>query len=195
MAIGGFVFIVSCCGYCGAIRESKVLLGFYGFLVVATLLLEITAVCLAFVYKEKGETELKSFLTSTIQDYHVSSNFANPENEDGNTAIWNAIMVKMSCCGVNKYTDFAQSENFTASGYKVPPACCKMNHTALLDPNCPKEPKESNSYYLTGCYPTLMNSVNDHLNIVIYCIVATLGIELITAVVAFCICKRFEPIK
>lgn len=80
MAAGGFVFIMSMLGYCGALRESKCLLGFYGFLLIVILILEITAVSLAFVYKDRAEGEVKNFLKTTIKDYYVTSDYSHPEN-------------------------------------------------------------------------------------------------------------------
>ncbi|KAF6212809.1 hypothetical protein GE061_010518 [Apolygus lucorum] len=194
MAAGGFVFIMSMLGYCGALRESKCLLGFYGFLLIVILILEITAVSLAFVYKDRAEGEVKNFLKTTIKDYYVTSDYSHPENIKGTTAVWDGIMVKMSCCGVNNYTDFVQSANFTQSGLKVPPSCCRMvNNTSLLDNNCPRDPKQENSYFLTGCYSTLVNRIGEHMNIVIYCTIGVILVELLTTFLAFCLCKTIEP--
>ncbi|BES91864.1 Tetraspanin family [Nesidiocoris tenuis] len=194
MATGCFIFIMSLLGYCGALRESKCLLGFYGFLVILILVLEITAVCMAFIYKDRADGVVKDFLKSSIKDYYITKDSNHPEIAKGPTAVWDEVMIKLSCCGVNNHTDFSMSMNVTNSGFKVPPACCRMNGTSsLLDPNCPRNPQLENSYYLTGCYPTLMNLISDHMNIIIYCVIGVILVELLTAFVAICLCKTLEP--
>ncbi|KAK9505675.1 hypothetical protein O3M35_009670 [Rhynocoris fuscipes] len=190
MATGGFIFLLSLLGYCGALRESKCLLGFYGLLLVIILLLEITAVGMAYVYKDKVESEMKSFLKDSIDKYYV----ADKGKENGPTLLWNYMMAEMSCCGVDNYTDFYASDSFKETGYKVPPACCKMtSNTTLLDRDCPKSPKMENSYMYTGCYKTFMERVSDHMNIVIYVVISVVIIELLSTFLAFCLCKSIEP--
>jgi len=50
IAAGAFVFIVSFLGYCGAVKESRVLLALYGTFVLVIVALEITAGSLAASY-------------------------------------------------------------------------------------------------------------------------------------------------
>uniref|UniRef100_A0A1I8MSF8 Tetraspanin n=1 Tax=Musca domestica TaxID=7370 RepID=A0A1I8MSF8_MUSDO len=52
IAIGGFMFLMSFLGYCGAIRESRCLLTTYGVFMILLLIAEIVAGGLAAFYKE-----------------------------------------------------------------------------------------------------------------------------------------------
>ncbi|KAL1115843.1 hypothetical protein AAG570_006133 [Ranatra chinensis] len=112
------------------------------------------------------------------------------------TSMWNYLMKKMSCCGVNNYTDFSISEKFKESSQKVPVACCKMNETSPsvhpLDPDCPRNPKPENSYYLTGCYKTMTDLMLGHMNFVIYAVAGVVLMELLATFLAFCMCNGIE---
>src|SRR5690348_6947412 len=46
IALGGVVFFLSFLGYCGAIKESRCLLGFYTFLLAIILIVEVVAIVL-----------------------------------------------------------------------------------------------------------------------------------------------------
>lgn len=190
MAVGGSMFVLSILGYCGALRESRCLLGFYGALLVLILILEITAGGLAFFYKDRAEDEVRAILKGSItNNYSV-----NPE-DNAQSMFANLIMTKLHCCGVDNYTDFHESATFIATGLEVPPACCvfKDNNGTLIDPDCPKKPTKQNSYYMTGCYQTIMDQVKEHMNIVIYMIVGLVLVELLATFFSFCLCKSIEP--
>ena len=51
IAAGAFIFIISFLGYCGAIKESRVLLTAYGLFIIIIALLQITAIVLATVFR------------------------------------------------------------------------------------------------------------------------------------------------
>lgn len=192
MAVGGSMFILSILGYCGALRESRCLLGFYGVLLVIILILEVTAAGLAFVYKDRAEDEVRNVLRATIKDTYTEE----PTKDNAPALFLNLLMAKMHCCGVDNYTDFHASATFVATGHKVPVYCCvfrdENGNKTLIDPDCPKNPSPQNSYYLTGCYQTIMNQVKEHMNIVIYGIVGLVAVELLSTFFAFCLCKSLE---
>jgi len=197
MAAGVTIFVLSLLGYCGALKESRCLLGFYGFLLVVILLLEITACGFAFFYKDKADIEVKKFLTDTISKYDPLLGNDTVSDDSPPTVIWNGLMLKLKCCGVESYTDFQESQKFKDSGLQVPLTCCAVNEEvfkyngsiSLLDPNCTRDPKMENSYYKTGCYDRMMKLIANHMNIVIYCILSIVGIELLAIFFAFCLCK------
>ena len=53
IGIGAFVFIVGFLGCCGAIKESKCMLGLYIFFLVIVFIVELAAGILAAVYKDR----------------------------------------------------------------------------------------------------------------------------------------------
>ncbi|CAB3377346.1 Hypothetical predicted protein [Cloeon dipterum] len=91
IAAGGFVFVLSCLGYCGAYQESPFMLGTYSILVVAILALEITAAGLAINYKTEADTNTREFLKSTISKYYATADKA-----DAVTLMWNYLMAQVT---------------------------------------------------------------------------------------------------
>lgn len=194
VAAGAFVFIVSFLGYCGALRESRCLLTLYGIMLVLILLLEVTAAGLALTYKGKAEEETRKFLQATIKDYYRPDR--SPDS-DAITLMWNYLMAQMSCCGVDNYLDFKLSERFKEnSTQEVPAACCVLEGDIKKFtpkfPNCTQNPSAANSYYMTGCYKTVLNWAMDHINVVIYVILGVILVELFSTFLAFCLCKSLQ---
>lgn len=189
MAAGAIIFVISCLGCSGACQESKCLLTLYGILLATILLLEITAVGLAMVYKGKAEEKTRNFLQSTIKSYYKPD-----RSNDTNavTVMWNVLMAEMSCCGVDNYLDFNSSPSFKENSTQVvPQACCVLIDKKKINPkfpNCTQSPSSVNSYYMSGCYERVRNWVMDHINIVIYVIIAVILIELLSVFLAFCLC-------
>lgn len=67
--------------------------------------------------------------------------------------MWNQLMARLECCGVNSYNDFETSSFWLANkGSRViPEACCFLSDKTLLKPldvHCPSSPTDSNSNYM-----------------------------------------------
>lgn len=102
--------------------------------------------CLMFPLKAKEEAQ--NFLKSTIRDYKSSA-----KESDGANLMWNQLMARMECCGVNSYNDFETSSFWAANkGSRVAPeACCILSDKTLLTPvdnNCAYSPTDKNSFYM-----------------------------------------------
>ncbi|XP_044730450.1 tetraspanin-18-like [Chrysoperla carnea] len=189
IAAGSFMFIVSFLGYCGALRESKCLLTLYGICLVIILAIEITAGGLAVLNKDKAEAETRTFLKTTITKY-----YATPDKADAVTVMWNTMMRQLSCCGVDNYKDFEDSPKWISEKgeQKLPAACCAYDKNIHNYQNCTSNPSESNSYYETGCFKTLLHWIMQHMDIIIWCVVSLGLIQLFGIFFAFCLCKSFE---
>uniref|UniRef100_A0A1B6CBJ2 Tetraspanin n=1 Tax=Clastoptera arizonana TaxID=38151 RepID=A0A1B6CBJ2_9HEMI len=192
IAVGAIVFFVSFMGYCGALRESRCLLAFYGILLILILVLEVTAAGFAIANKAKAEEETHKFLESTIKQYYSPY----PNETDAISAMWNILMAQMSCCGIDSYEDFKQSARFNASGMEIPPACCVLEgNIQNLKPkfsNCVTNPSSVNSYFKTGCYETVVNWILEHINIAIWVIIGVILVELFVTFLSFCLCKGLD---
>ncbi|XP_033322373.1 tetraspanin 66E isoform X2 [Megalopta genalis] len=159
---GALTFLISFLGYCGAMFESRCLLCVYGILILLVLVLECVAVGLAFGYREQPEKGMQNFLKSTLKYY--ASNIDKTETV---TVAWDGLMTQLHCCGVESYTDFRESINWTATDKIVPEACCIKENNALKDPSCPITPTSNNSYYKQGCYQAMVRTIEENLAIVI----------------------------
>lgn len=139
--------------------------------IIILLVLEIVVFCFAIVYKDvvswwndktflwffiksfyivflKAKEEVQNFFKATIKEYKTSE-----KESDGPTLMWNQMMARLECCGVNNYNDFDTSTFWQINkGSRVAPdACCILTDKIQLTPKdtqCPFNPSESNSYYM-----------------------------------------------
>lgn len=196
LAVGAFILIISILGYCGALKESRVLLTAYGIFLIIIFLLQITLIVLVTVYKPQADQHTKTFLKETVEKYYTTESQRNAV-----TLSWDHIMAQMSCCGVDSYRDFEKARPFVdnvaieGTGYIVPPSCCKLQDQSnpLLiqpkDPNCPKNPRDDNSFLNTGCYDKLQKNIADNLDLAIGAVAVVAAAQLLAIIFAFCLCK------
>lgn len=191
IALGAFIFILSFLGYCGSIKESRVLLTAYGIFIIIIFCLEIAVIVLAVVYKESHvDLHTKKFLSDTLKDHYTVGN-----GKDAVTFTWDHIMSNFKCCGVNNYEDFANIKNFTMNARPnqlIPEACCKLSDNGTFvpeDPNCVTNPSSTNSYMDSGCFDAINNLFKTELDMVIIPVVCVVAVEILAAVFAFCLCR------
>jgi len=194
IALGAFIFIISFLGYCGAIKESRVLLTAYGIFLVIIFALQVTLILLSTMYKSHADQHSKGFLKSTLAKYYTIG-----DNKDAVTLSWDLIMAQMSCCGVDGYQDFRTAKLFVQRssaeglGRQVPESCCILSgdHLSLQpeDPSCIGSPTEINSYMSTGCYNKFSSMVNVNIDMVIGVVVVVAAIQLLAIIFSFCLCR------
>ncbi|XP_072391470.1 tetraspanin-9-like [Diabrotica undecimpunctata] len=183
MGIGGIMFIVSFLGYCGAMRESQCMLTTYGLLLLVILILEITAGCLAIIYKGTAETEVKNVLKTSLSKY-----YSNSENGSAANLAWDGLQMSLKCCGVDDYADYQKNENWAKGDKVIPESCCVLNENKKPKVStCTYSPNEVNSYYSKGCYKEVINWIMSNLNMVIIVLVVFGVVEILGVLLSFCL--------
>ena len=94
MAAGAFIFIISFLGYCGAIKESRVLLTAYGLFIIIIACFQIAVIVVAAIHKEKAETHTKEFFQHTIRKYYTTR-----DRKDAVTLSWDFMMAEVRTKG------------------------------------------------------------------------------------------------
>jgi len=149
IGFGGFIFLLSFLGYCGAVKESRFLLGFYTFLLTLIFILEIVAVCVVlFYYGPQIEDETKKLLKDNLE-----KNYMSPDDKKNLTGTMDEFMTRFQCCGINNSTDF---KNVLALKGSYPAACCKKGSDGE---GCPPSFTELNSNKDIGCYDRLKDEL------------------------------------
>lgn len=197
IAAGAFIFIISFLGYCGAIKESRVLLTAYGLFIIIIAILQIAAIVVGVALREPAETQTKEFFHHTIRKYYTTS-----ERRDAVTLSWDFMQAELQCCGVESYKDFEKATNFIKytreeqSGQVIPESCCILKDSQSVtelfiakDKNCLTSPTTYNSYMNTGCYETVKNSMTANLNIVVGVAASILALQILGIIFSFCLCK------
>ena len=90
IAAGAFIFIISFLGYCGAIKESRVLLTAYGLFIIIIALLQIAAIVLAILYRSDAEDQTQKFFLHTIRKYYTHKS-----QRDAVTLSWDFMMAEV----------------------------------------------------------------------------------------------------
>jgi len=191
IALGAFIFILSFLGYCGSIKESRVLLTAYGIFILIIFCMEIAVVVLAVVYKGTHvDAATKGFLTNTLTEHYSVG-----EDKDAVAFSWDHIMGHFECCGVMDHTDFAKAKlfiNTSRENQRIPEACCKLTDKEPFQPefsDCVTNPTPDNSYMNQGCFDKINNELKEEIDVVIGVIVCVAAVELLAAVFAFCLCR------
>jgi len=196
IALGGFIFIISFLGYCGAIKESRVLLTAYALFLIIIFVLQVAAISLAAAYQTQADQHTRTVLRKSLTDLYSNSN-----NRNAVTVGWDLIMSQMDCCGVNNYTDFQTARLFNQQNREeninrvVPAACCILEPGLPpgvyrpADENCEELPTTTNSYKNKGCLNKFVFLVRENLNLVIGTVVGLAALQLLGIVFAFCVCK------
>jgi len=124
VAIGTFIFLIGFCGCCGAIKESKCLLGLYMFFLGVVMLCEIAVSCIAiYFYTDAGRSASgwNDFLSTSELEYSswVEENYTT----DGNfRESVNQFQIQLQCCGWNGVEDYSNVTWDHVTG--IVPSCC-----------------------------------------------------------------------
>lgn len=190
IAAGAFVFIVSFLGYCGAVKESRVLLALYGTFVLVIVALEITAGSLAASYHPEAEKEIKSVLTQSLREHYRTS-----QQSNAFSVSWNLLQGKLQCCGVSSFEDFKGASQWRAnksSSQLIPVSCCKLVGDFInFQPeskDCINWPNPSNSHMDRGCYQAMVDYLSENLEMVVGIGVGLGVAQLLGVIFAFCLC-------
>nr|CAH7764996.1 unnamed protein product [Callosobruchus chinensis] len=158
----------------------------YGILLILILVLEIAAGVLAFVYKSKVEAETKDVLITSLSHYKSAT-----EDTDAVTQAWDQLQMNLKCCGVNNYTDYAQNQGLRNATKVMPESCCILNDDkSPVSDTCTTSPNESNSYYMRGCYSSVVGLLKNNLEIVIGIAAGLAVIEILGIFLSFCLAKN-----
>lgn len=191
IAMGAFIFVISFLGYCGTLKESRLLLGAYAFFLTLIFILEIVLVVLVIVYRKEAEGETRNILTISVQNHYSTRERANAF-----TAALDFIQAEGKCCGISNFTDFRNARLFKENSTRdtqVPVSCCKLVGDPLNfspeDASCTRSPTEGNSYLFNGCFDALMRTVTDKFNFAIIAGVIVALLQIIGIVFAICVYK------
>lgn len=203
IAIGGFMFIISFLGYCGALKESQCMLITYAILLVIIFFLEVAVITLTVIYKSKAEMYTKSTLkTSLAANYyntrHPSINSTHGL-EAGATA-WDIIQWKLHCCGVDNYVDYKDVPHFQDPDRIIPESCCVMDQKLYeekgqirpMSPTCVRSPSDANSFYKIGCYDEILMYLRSRMMLMFFIIGVILIVEILGILFAFCLAKSIN---
>lgn len=107
IGIGVFLLFISTIGALGSARRWRWLIIIYGIFVSVLILLQIGVITGTAVNKPNVEAQLKYTLQRSIDEYYDGREY---NRKNAITALWDFMMTKLQCCGVEDYHDFRNSK-------------------------------------------------------------------------------------
>jgi len=177
------VFMVSLIGLCGTLFGFRRLIIAYLVVIFVANLILVAGGALTTVYKSEAENTAKDILKYTIkEEYGASRN-----KISAITLLWDVIMTKKRCCGVESYKDFRDSHFSNLNLQNVPQACCKLSSVdglsaKIADSSCPYQPTERNSYMNHGCFDKIKKWLDKRILVLSGIMVVCVGAQIIILV-------------
>ncbi|EDO46887.1 predicted protein [Nematostella vectensis] len=184
IVIGIVTVIVAFLACCGALKESQCMLGTYFGLVTAIFCLEVTAIVLAYVYRERIEKNLHGDIRSTMNEYHLSGH-------DAVTRAIDEIHRDFKCCGNAQYRDWFETKWAKTHPDMVPRSCCKDPSDSKCNENISKDPTK---IYRRGCYMFVKKYLSNNLHVISGFGIWIAVIQLMGIIFATCLCCHIRTI-
>ncbi|XP_077202894.1 tetraspanin-36-like isoform X2 [Paroedura picta] len=111
------MFIIGLLGCCSTLRESRIGLGVFLFIILLIFIAEVSAFVLGFIYRSKVESDFRQPLQHVFQEY---------DGKNSQSHAIDYLQDELQCCGVGNYTDWIGSRWYNTSGnHSIPASCCK----------------------------------------------------------------------
>jgi len=200
IAVGGFVFIVGFFGCCGAIKQSKCLLGFYIFFLFVVMLIEFAAAILGIYF----QSEIFEKISVGYTDNVVAHFGKNTTDDMAFTEGINWIQIEGKCCGwEDPAIEYATSTIITVAGRTA--SCCvfaadvvtsdlaKKDETKLYAESAGCETGAAGTnFYTDTCKDSLEDWVKEHAFLIIGVGIGIGCIELFGIIFACCLCRNVD---
>jgi len=168
-------------GCCGALKESRCLLGIYMLILLCLFGGMIAGAVLA--SKSNGLDVVKDPMYKSLSAYDPA-NSATGDNEKA----WNTMQDSFKCCGVEGFVDWQNNNTNFANETKVPASCCSAAHgiSEDLSQQCQKTPEDDRfSTKLPGCYGEFQSFVQDHSRVILAVAGTTIGVMVLSFLLSF----------
>jgi len=190
IAIGGFVFIVGFLGCCGAIKESKCMLGIYIFLLFVVMAGELAGGILAIIYKDKIQDKIGEEVMESLGK-------GNYTDRDTFWGLMDYVQSQFKCCGYNGKDDYTTLDFQTLYGQPYPYACCALNEnmepgtdimmgdTKWNGASCPDA-----DLHPEGCEQSIKDEIESKSLILIGIGIGIACLEIFGFIFAICLCRN-----
>ncbi|XP_053159917.1 tetraspanin-36-like [Hemicordylus capensis] len=182
------MFIIGLIGCCATIRESKVGLGVFLFIILMIFIAEVAAFVLGFIYRGKVKTDLHEPMQEAFRQY---------DGKTEGSRLIDYLQKELQCCGIHNYTDWVNSSWYNSTGnHSIPVSCCKQ----AFKTNCTGQLSEPQFLSTKGCEDKLVTVLQSVLS---YAMLVILGFAIVKffGMLSVCVltCKRenndYQPLN
>ncbi|XP_076438063.1 tetraspanin-18-like [Babylonia areolata] len=198
---GSALLVLGFLGCCGAIKESKCLLGLYSVIVFIIVIVQLAAAGMAIAFREKVTENLQNFLKRGVSHHYEGT----ADSNDSFSRAFDFAQIYFECCGVTGPEDFNGTkwfQNRPLANMTVPLTCCQLtdreaflsnNQIVLQDRDCPfKAPSADNPNTAQPCFQKIKDWILARAGIVIGIALCIVVIEILAIVMACCLCRAIE---
>lgn len=183
IGLGILILMIGFCGCCGAIRESKCLLGLYIFFLIIIMAAEIAVGAYVVIMKGTIETKFTSEATKMLDHYPPANDTKNTKNVVFGASV-DELQRRANCCGVSNKTDWKKTTWYKQSDEKariigVPPSCC---------PGGKYDDCKGNAFK-NGCKDRTMQLARANLPIIFGVGFGVAFLEILGLVLSICLCR------
>jgi len=191
IVVAVFVVILTFFGCCGAIKESKCMLGTYFTLILVMFVVMIAGAVLGY---STSMDKLEGALEKTMPQYQDKIETATNDSQKAITEAWNEVQTSLKCCGtyleknatdnnkvVNSWVDFGPY-TIGEGNFVVPQTCCAQSDKV---DDCRKAPLTFN---VTGCFNKLDTTFQDNKSTFLIAGIVTMVIMFLNMLFAFAMC-------
>lgn len=177
LGAGGFMFIVGFLGCCGAIRESKALLGLYIFCLLLVMGAEIAAGVLALLKKDEITDKLRTGFQDSVKELY---NKTDTDKQKAFTTSVDVTQQYFECCGAAGSSDF---------GTVTPWSCYAPKDTSKPILDRKRGDHDTSKAFSANCETGIKAWFQRNAIIVIAVAIGIAGLELLGLIFAICLCR------
>ncbi|OQV15080.1 hypothetical protein BV898_10712 [Hypsibius exemplaris] len=208
MAVGVIMAIIGFLGCCGALRQSRCMLGTFFALLFVVFVAEVAGGIVAYINKDQLT---RQFIEDGFAEI-VKKEYGKPGFE-ARTQYFDVVQSELECCGAKNSWDWFQSSwrggngDIGANGqdtYLVPLSCCQAryredircvatNETIGIPQNLSTSNSNMDIINDKGCGVKLMETINKHRETVIGVGVGILVVQVLGLIFAIILCCTIKP--
>merc|ERR1719491_498888 len=187
IVVAVFVVILTFFGCCGAIKESKCMLGTYFALILVMFVVMIAGAVLGY---STSMDKLEGALEKTMPQFKDNIEGAN-SSQIAITEAWNEVQTSLKCCGTilekgnNSWHEHGPYPTCDGNAYCVPESCCAQFSGTQND--CRKDPLGT-QFNVTGCFNKLDTTFQDNKSTFLIAGIVTMVIMFLNMLFAFAMC-------
>jgi len=194
IVVAVFVVILTFFGCCGAIKESKCMLGTYFALILVMFVVMIAGAVLGYsTSMDKLEGALQKTMPQFVEDSGADGTNATQKSI---TEAWNEVQTSLKCCGTTLEKNATVTNNswetfgpYPRDGFYVPKSCCDQ-FTGKVD-DCRKSFAPNwlgTQFNVTGCFNKLDTTFQDNKSTFLIAGIVTMVIMFFNMCFAFVLC-------
>jgi len=201
IVIAALVILIAFFGCCGAMKESKCLLGTYFTIILALFIVMLIGAILG--YSGNFEDTIKTPFEKALKKYNDQ-----PDKDDQSAqnykSVWNEVQAELKCCGIDSFKDWQNTTdadfNFPIN-FNKPEGCCiwgrdderlTENEIEVCRADNPNDDGSQSGFYFKGCYTAFTDKIESNQDLVIGLAIGIVAVMFLNILFSFALCMTVK---